>query len=74
MIEQPTPAQIVAARKSAGHTQPIAAATVFATADGWKKWESGARPRSADTWGRYCLMTGEHPDFGVVPREAGAEA
>jgi putative transcriptional regulator len=35
----PTPAQVLAARKSAGHTQTEAAAVIHTTITAWQKWE-----------------------------------
>lgn len=39
--DAPTPAQIVAARESAGLTQTAAATLVYSTLRTWQDWEAG---------------------------------
>lgn len=66
----PTPDAIKEARATAGHTQTVAAATVHGTLRAWQDWESGERRMPASVFELYRLMTGQHPDFIVVDREA----
>lgn len=46
----PTPQEIVSARKAAGLTQAEAARLVHGSESGWKKWELGIRRMRPDAW------------------------
>jgi DNA-binding transcriptional regulator YiaG len=48
--ENPSPAEIIAARKAAKLTQTKAAALVYATCRAWQRWEFGDRKMGPATW------------------------
>lgn len=64
----PAPEIIRAAREAVGHTQTVAAGTIHGTLRTWQDWESGARRMHPAAFDLYRLMTGQHPEFVVVPR------
>lgn len=69
----PTPAQVRADRKAAGHTQAKAAELVHASRRTWMSWESdGPEGRGMSPADRelYLLKTGQHPDWVLVARPA----
>jgi putative transcriptional regulator len=43
MPDNPTPAQVLAARTASGRTQRAAAALIYRTERNWQQWESGER-------------------------------
>ena len=53
----PTPADILAARTAAGHTQEQAAAAVHCGLRSWKRWELGEGPMPAAEWELYRIKT-----------------
>lgn len=65
----PAPFEVRAAREAAGHTQAVAAGTVFGTVRSWQQWELGERRMPPSTFLLYQLMTGQHPELVVSPRE-----
>lgn len=52
-----TPAMLIAARHSAGHTQTQAAETVYRTLRGWQDNEAGKRPIDPAIYELYRLKT-----------------
>lgn len=53
----PTPEEIVNARKKLGITQATAGKLVYKTESGWKKWELGLRRMPPDTWELFLIKT-----------------
>ena len=49
-LSTPTPADIRAARESAGLTQPAAGALIHASMRAWQKWEAGERRMHPAFW------------------------
>jgi DNA-binding transcriptional regulator YiaG len=59
-IPTPAPAEIKAARESAGDTQAQAAARVWAGSyRTWQDWETGRRPVGMAEWELYLIKTGQ---------------
>lgn len=56
MNTNPTPAQVLAARKAAGMTQTQAGAVIGAPLRTWQDWESGARNMPAAKWRLWQLL------------------
>ena len=54
----PTPAQIMQARRKAGHTQPEAAATVYVCHRNWQAWEYAKHKMPAGLFELYLIKTG----------------
>lgn len=57
----PRPAEVVAAREAAGHTQTQAAAVVYTTLRTWQAWEEtdGDRPIHPGFFELYLIKTGQ---------------
>ncbi|MFM1991294.1 MAG: hypothetical protein RJA99_4251 [Pseudomonadota bacterium] len=55
----PTPADLRAARATAGHTQVQAAALVRASRRSWIDWEAGTTAMPAGLWLLYRLLIGQ---------------
>jgi DNA-binding transcriptional regulator YiaG len=51
----PTPEQIIQARKAAGLTQTQAAGLIFSTLRTWQDWEAGARRMHPGLWRLFQL-------------------
>lgn len=64
----PAPEAVKAARLAVGHTQTAAAGTIHGTLRAWQDWESGERRMPPAAFDLYRLMTGQHPEFVVIPR------
>ena len=64
----PAPEAVRAAREAVGHTQTVAASTVHSTLRRWQDWEGGTARMHPATFDLYRLMTGQHPEFVVIPR------
>ncbi|MDR2172701.1 MAG: YdiL family protein [Burkholderiales bacterium] len=56
-MDTPTPSQIIAARHAAGHTQTVAAHTVFAALRTWQDWEAGKYKMPPERWLLYLILT-----------------
>ena len=70
ILPTPSPAAVLAARESAGHTQAEAAALVgLADRRAWWRIESGATAISPAAWALYLLATGQHPALELSQRE-----
>jgi DNA-binding transcriptional regulator YiaG len=57
--QTPTPAEIRAARESAGKTQAQAAALVYGTVRTWEDWEGGRRRMPAAALELFMLKVGQ---------------
>jgi DNA-binding transcriptional regulator YiaG len=57
LAPNPTPADVRAARESAGMTQTEAAAVVYCTLRAWQDWESGERRMHPATWELWQIKT-----------------
>lgn len=57
----PTPDEIIQARRAAGRTQAEAAELVHSTAVAWQKWEYGERRMHPATFELFKLKTGQMP-------------
>lgn len=68
MIEQPTPAQIRAARESADLTQQQAGELVHTDGRTWRRWEAGDRGISLPVWELFLLRIGQHPTHALKRR------
>jgi putative transcriptional regulator len=66
----PTPAQVLAAREAAGHSQLDAAELIFGSERGWQEYEAGRRRMHPAIWTWYLVATGQHPRLIVVERKA----
>jgi DNA-binding XRE family transcriptional regulator len=78
MLTLPTPIKIQEARATAGHTQQQAAETIGITGKSawrtWNRWEAGpdapsGRAMQPGLFKLYLLMTGQHPEFVLTPRQ-----
>lgn len=68
-LPDPTPDLVLAARKTAGHSQHQAAMLAgFGHGQRWYEIESGKVPMDRMRWAMYLLAIGEHPSFMVVSR------
>lgn len=68
-LPDPTPELVLAARKTAGHSQHQAAMlTGFGHGQRWYEIESGKVPMDRMRWAMYLLAIGEHPALRVVAR------
>ena len=68
-LPDPTPELVLAARKTAGHSQHQAAMLAgFGHGQRWYEIESGKVPMDRMRWAMYLLAIGEHPSFRVVSR------
>ena len=56
---RPTPQEIAAARRNAGHTQEQAAEVVYGTRRAWQDWELGHRGMPPAALELYRLKTGQ---------------
>ena len=69
IVAAPQPAEILAAREAAGHSQADAAALVgLADRRAWWRYESGTYVMPAGIWALYLLATGQHPAMTITPR------
>lgn len=74
VTEVPTPAQVLAARQAAGHTQAQAAALVgLSGAIRWAEYErdqdvASSRRIDPTRWQLYLLMTDQHPEYRLAKR------
>lgn len=67
MKQDPTPAQVRAARDAAGLSQAEAAALVhFKAAQRWSEIERGVSPMEPVRWELFRIKTGAHPDYGPL--------
>lgn len=66
-MQTPTPDQVIAARKAAGHSQTAAGQTIGVSLRTWQYYESD-REMLAGLYELYLLRTGQHPDLVLVPR------
>lgn len=57
-IHAPDAADVLAARKAAGHTQREASATIFVDPRTWQRWEAGVGGMSPGHWELYLIKTG----------------
>jgi DNA-binding transcriptional regulator YiaG len=75
-IVDPSPGDILSARRHAGHSQSQAARIVgLGSGMRWSEYERGTRRPEAARWALYLLATGQHPGFDLAPRHSGkAEA
>lgn len=64
----PTPDELRAARRAAGHTQTAAGQLVGGTLRTWQDWEAGRNAMPASAWALYLLLTDQHPQCRLVPR------
>jgi hypothetical protein len=78
MLTPPAPTQIKEARATAGHTQQQAAETIGIAGKSawrtWTRWEAGpdaasGRSMQPGLFKLYLLMTGQHPEFVLTPRD-----
>ena len=68
-LPDPTPELVLAARKTAGHSQHQAAMLAgFGHGQRWYEIESGKVPMDRMRWAMYLLAIGEHPSFRAVKR------
>lgn len=68
-VPEPTPDLVLAARKTAGHSQHQAAMLAgFGHGQRWYEIESGKVPMDRMRWAMYLLAIGEHPSLQVVKR------
>lgn len=68
-LPDPTPELVLAARKTAGHSQHQAAMLAgFGHGQRWYEIESGKVPMDRMRWAMYLLAIGEHPALKVVAR------
>lgn len=68
-LPDPTPELVLAARKTAGHSQHRAAMLAgFGHGQRWYEIESGRVPMDRMRWAMYLLAIGEHPALRVVAR------
>ena len=68
-LPDPTPELVLAARKTAGHSQHQAAMLAgFGHGQRWYEIESGRVPMDRMRWAMYLLAIGEHPSFRAVKR------
>ena len=58
-MTRPTPAEFIAARKAAGHTQADVARLVYAGLRTVNRWESGEILMPPAEWALYRLRTGQ---------------
>jgi putative transcriptional regulator len=61
----PRPDEIRAARAAAGLGQSEAAELIYASRDGWAKWEAGERRMHPGLWALFRLRTGQHPSASL---------
>ncbi len=62
-MNQPTPAEIKAAREYVGDTQAEAAARVWAASyRTWQQWELGKREMPLSAWELYLIKTGQREE------------
>lgn len=59
----PTPAEIIAARRAADHTQTEAADLIHCARGTWAKWERGEREMHPAFWRLYRILTGQDADY-----------
>ena len=59
LAKSPAPAEIRAARISAGLTQEKAAAVVYCARRGWQEWELGNRRMMPAIWELFLLKTSD---------------
>ena len=59
VVRHPTPAEIRAARKAAGHTQQAAAAVIYKQPLAWARYELGTREMDPALFELYQLKTGQ---------------
>jgi DNA-binding transcriptional regulator YiaG len=67
---EPAPDAIQSARAQAGHTQTEAGRLVGGTLRTWQDWEHGKRPMPHAAWELYRLLTGQHPEWVLQPRNS----
>lgn len=66
---KPTPAEVLAARTAAGHSQAQATAVAgLAHAVRWSGFERGTGGMDPARWALYLLATGQHPSYTLTPR------
>jgi hypothetical protein len=71
-IIDPSPGDILSARRHAGHSQSQAARIVgLGSGMRWSEYERGTRRPEVARWALYLLATGQHPAFAVAPRRRG---
>ena len=56
-MTQPTPSEVLAARKAAGLTQTQAANLIYTTMRTWQRYEYGELPFPPAEWELFCIKT-----------------
>lgn len=65
----PSPQDIAAAQRAAGHSDEQAALACEAGhRNTWYKWRTGERSMPAAAWTLYLLATDQHPTFRLVQK------
>lgn len=65
---QPTPEDVLRARKAVGMTQTEAGAVLGSQNGVWRKYELGTRQMSSPLWELFLLKTNQHPVLRLEPK------
>ena len=64
-LTNPTPAQILEARESAGLSRTEAATLIYCARGSWAQWESGIRAMHPAMWELFLIKTSQHERFNL---------